>query len=88
MEIKQALKSPKMNQEINSYRMNDKQNTYKFLRTEKNSFRAKQGNDKLQKSVKIDKTMKTNDKGDKNIDRLGDKSEKKNKLAKTHSKVM
>lgn len=32
--------------------------------------------------------MKTNDKGDKNIDRLGDKSEKKNKLAKTHSKVM
>lgn len=40
-----ALKSPKVQQDINSYRMNDKENTIKFLKSEKNTHRGKQNSD-------------------------------------------
>lgn len=51
-----ALKSPKMKQQINSFRVNMKQNTLKMLKSEKATYRAKVNEKSEKEKQKMCKT--------------------------------
>lgn len=52
MELKFTVRSPKIQQQINSYRLNDKENMLKSLKNDKSSFRGKPNYEKKEDKEK------------------------------------